>query len=157
MDSRPTYPPSMDEPTETPTPRTVTAAGGVVLRAEDGQEQVLVVHRPAYDDWTLPKGHVDLGEAVMAAAVREVEEETGVRGLVVSELGETTHPVGDTQKHVHWFLMRPGVGSPDPHRRPPDDEVDMAVWWSLDEASERLTYRSEREMLAAATDPGTQA
>jgi 8-oxo-dGTP diphosphatase len=141
----------MDGPTETPRPRTVTAAGGLVLRGEGERTEVLVVHRPAYDDWTLPKGHVDPGEQLMTAAVREVEEETGVLGLVVSALGETAHPVGDTQKRVHWFLMRPDAGSPEPELRPPDDEVDTAAWCSLDEASQRLTYRSERELLAAAT------
>jgi 8-oxo-dGTP diphosphatase len=140
----------MENPTATPGQRTVTAAGGLVLDGHGPGTRVLVVHRPAYDDWTLPKGHVEPDERLEAAAVREVHEETGVRGLVVSHLGATTHPVGDTIKHVHWFLMRPDAGSADPRERIADEEVDAAVWWPLAEAIRRLTYPSERQLLAGA-------
>ncbi len=141
----------MDHLTDSPEPRIVTAAGGLVLDGEGAQARVLVVHRPAYDDWTLPKGHVDPGEQIMTAAVREVQEETGVRSIIVSTLGATTHPVGETLKRVHWFLMRLDADSPAPQERAADAEVDIATWWSLAEAAERLTYPSERDLLMAAS------
>ena len=67
----------------------VEAAGGVVVR--DGQ--VLLVHRPRYDDWTLPKGKLDAGESFEDAALREVEEETGLRCRLVRELPPVEYPV----------------------------------------------------------------
>lgn len=131
----------------------VVAAGGVVLDVSDGERLVLVVHRPAHDDWSLPKGHVDGGETLAGAALREVEEETGVAATVVADAGTTQHPVVTAGRHatkqVHWFVMRPLAGS-DPAARPPDAEVDEARWWPVAAALVDLTYAGERELLARA-------
>jgi 8-oxo-dGTP pyrophosphatase MutT (NUDIX family) len=131
--------------------RRVVAAGGVVLEREGPVRRVLVVHRPAYDDWSLPKGHVDPGEDLAAAALREVHEETGVAAEIVAPVGTTEHEVelrsGPATKRVHWFLMHRLDGS-DPATRAPDDEVDRAAWWSTDVALRDLTHSGERTLLA---------
>jgi len=140
----------------TPAPSIVLAAGGVVLDPHpddpDGA-RVLVVHRPAYDDWSLPKGHLDVEETPSVAAVREVLEETGVTARIVSEAGITEHIVptstGAATKRVHWFVMR-AVSDTDPGQRTPDTEVDRAAWWSIASALTGLTYQSERLLLSRA-------
>ncbi len=133
------------------------AAGGVVLRVRASSDdrsdatalastEVLLVHRVAYDDWSLPKGHVDPGETDLDAALREVFEETGVRAEIVKDLGETQHAIRSGTKRVHWFSMREIAG--DPASRPADSEVDIARWIPVDEALQRLTYENERELLS---------
>jgi ADP-ribose pyrophosphatase YjhB (NUDIX family) len=135
-----------------PTVATVLAAGGVVLHTLDGVAHVLVVHRPAYDDWSLPKGHVDDGESPEDAALREVSEETGVAARIVRAAGTTEHEVelaeGRATKRVHWYVMRPAHAEADPSSRAPDAEVDRATWWPVDAALEDLTHAGERELLA---------
>jgi 8-oxo-dGTP diphosphatase len=118
------------------------AAGGVVVR--DGQ--VALVHRPRYDDWTLPKGKLDPGESFEEAAVREVEEETGLRGRLVRELPTTNYEVNGRPKIVRYWLMevdreRPFV---------PNDETDELRWVPLHEALGVLTYDRDRDLLADA-------
>ena len=146
--------------TASPAPPTIVAAGGVVLDDASDPVRILVVHRPAYDDWSLPKGHVDAGEAPVDAAVREVAEETGVRAHVIGEAGMTEHPVTltrsgatlDAVKRVHWFTMRPADGADDPGDRAGDDEVDVATWWSVERALTELTHAGERQLLARMLD-----
>ena len=136
-------------------PPTVLAAGGVVLDGPAGAQRVLVVHRPRYDDWSLPKGHVDAGEEPPTAATREVREETGVVATVLRAAGTTTHPVtladGPAHKRVHWFVMHPDPGAGDPVAcatdRVPDAEVDRAEWWPVDVALRDLTHDGERALL----------
>ena len=112
--------------------------------------RVLVVHRPAYDDWSLPKGHVDPGEELLAAALREVLEETGVEAVMVAGLPTTEHDVAGARKRVHWFLMHPSDGAADPVGRPSDAEVDTVEWWPIATAITRLSYASERALLDTA-------
>ena len=126
----------------------IEAAGGVVLRDRGGTTEVLVVHRPRYDDWSLPKGKLDASESAAAAAVREVEEETGVEADLGPELPSCTYRVGTEDKLVRWWLMQPRDG--DPMRRPADHEVDLARWIAVDEADQLLSYPHERGILAAA-------
>ena len=114
-------------------PRPARAAGGIVGR--DGS--VLVVHRPRYDDWSLPKGKLRLGESWEAAALREVEEETGLR----CELGEL---VGSTRyglKEVRYFSMT-CAGEPQAQ-----NEVDEVRWVALGEAAALLTYERDADLL----------
>jgi 8-oxo-(d)GTP phosphatase len=123
----------------------IEAAGGVVLERTTGSPRVLVVHRPAYDDWSLPKGHLDGGESPPDAAVREVLEETGVRARIVAPAGTTEYLLGTTHKRVHWFVMEPADAG-----LPPQDvdmEVDEVAWWTLGMAAERLTHVSDRVLL----------
>ena len=120
----------------------IEAAGGVVVRGG----QVALVHRPRYDDWTLPKGKLDPGESFEEAAVREVEEETGVHAHLVRELPPTTYRVGDRPKIVRYWLMEVDDDGP----FVPNDETDELRWVPLDEARQLLTYDRDRDLLAEA-------
>jgi 8-oxo-dGTP pyrophosphatase MutT (NUDIX family) len=122
----------------------IEAAGGVVA---GGAGRVAVVHRPSYDDWTLPKGKLDAGETFEQAALREVREETGLRCTLVRELPSTTYTVRGRPKRVRYWLMN--VES-DPGFEP-NSEVDELRWLSAAEAAELLTYDRDREVLEAAT------
>lgn len=124
---------------------TIEAAGGVVLRQGPRGPQVLVVHRPAHDDWSLPKGKLDPGEDAATAAVREVAEETGVVARPGPELPSVAYRVGDADKHVRWFRMDALDG--DPADRPPDDEVDEARWLTVADAFSVLSYRLDQTSL----------
>jgi 8-oxo-dGTP diphosphatase len=126
----------------------VLAAGGVLYRRAGDTVEVCLVHRPRYDDWSLPKGTLEKGEHALAAAVREVLEETGVAGhpqLLFPQVGYTL-PDG-RPKTVDFWLMAAG----DDDRLDPQDtrEVDGAIWLPIAEAIGRLTYADERPLLEA--------
>jgi 8-oxo-dGTP diphosphatase len=125
--------------------RRVEAAGGVVRRPGDGGPQVLLVQRPRYDDWSLPKGKLDEGESFEAAALREVEEETGLRCELLEELAPSTYTDHKGRpKLVRWWLMRPLGGEFELN-----DEVDELRWLPLSEAREVLDYEHDRRLLSA--------
>jgi 8-oxo-dGTP diphosphatase len=119
----------------------VRAAGGVVVR--DGR--VAVVHRPKYDDWTFPKGKLDPGESFEQAALREVEEETGMRCRLGRELPSSmyTDPKG-RPKVVRYWQMEAAAGE-----FAANDEVDELRWAEQAEARELLSYDRDRDVLAA--------
>jgi 8-oxo-dGTP diphosphatase len=112
----------------------IRAAGCVVVR----DERVLLIHRERYDDWSLPKGKLEPGESWEDAAVREVEEETGVRGELGEYLGETSY--GD--KVVRWWLMTTDADAG------PSNEVDAVQWATVDEALALLSYARDRELVS---------
>ena len=124
----------------------VRAAGGVVWRREaDGDLEVLLVHRPKYDDWTLPKGKLDDGESDEEAALREVEEETGMRVTLGDELPSTDyHDRYGRPKHVRYWVMDVLGGSFAPNK-----EVDEVRWLPVDEAKAALSYSRDRDVLDA--------
>ncbi len=124
----------------------ILAAGVVVFRP--GRE-VLLVHRPKYDDWSFPKGKLDRGEHPVAAAVREVAEETGVHVRLGPPLPSQRYPVARRMKTVHYWTGRV-VGDDDVSGYRPNDEIDGVAWVPFDEAMVRLTYEHDRTTLAAA-------
>jgi 8-oxo-dGTP diphosphatase len=120
----------------------VLAAGGVVVR-DDGR--VAVIHRPRYDDWSLPKGKLDPGESFEEGAVREVLEETGVRGRIVVELEPTSYvDRKGRDKLVRWYRMELDA---EPSEFAPNDEVDELRWLTPDEAGALLSYDHDRALI----------
>ncbi|MBT2206669.1 MULTISPECIES: NUDIX domain-containing protein [Actinomadura] len=118
----------------------VHAAGAVLWR--DGPE-FAVIHRPRYDDWSFPKGKVDKGEHVLRAAVREIEEETGVPARLGRRLPTVRYPVDGRPKQVDYWSAR-GVGE---SAFAVNDEVDRLVWLPAAEAEARLSYRHDVDLL----------
>jgi 8-oxo-dGTP pyrophosphatase MutT (NUDIX family) len=124
----------------------VRAAGGVVVREADGHEQVLVVHRPKYGDWTFPKGKCEPGESDEACALREVAEETGLVCTPEDELEPTAYTDGQGRpKRVRYWRMRPLAG-----RLAYRCEVDEARWVTATEAEVLLTYERDLVVLRSA-------
>ena len=120
----------------------VKAAGGVVRR-EDGT--IAVVHRPRYDDWSLPKGKLDPGESWEDCALREVWEETGLRCELGEELSATFYDDRKGRdKLVRWYRMDVD-GEPDEFV--PNDEVDELRWLIPSAAAELLSYEHDRELV----------
>jgi 8-oxo-dGTP pyrophosphatase MutT (NUDIX family) len=122
----------------------VRAAGGVVVRDGPGGREVLLVHRPGYGDWTLPKGKCDPGEPDEDCALREVEEETGLACELLDELGSTEYRDSKGRpKRVRYWAMRVVGGVP----RPAPPEVDEVVWLPLAEAGKVVTYERDAALL----------
>lgn len=125
------------------------AAGGIVLDSNHGGEpRVLIIHRPRYNDWSLPKGGVEPNESLEDAALREVREETGIECRIGREIAVLRYPYRTRKgnikpKAVHYFLMEPLATL----LVVDGDEVDMAEWVSIDEAKKRLSYKGDKEML----------
>jgi 8-oxo-dGTP diphosphatase len=121
----------------------VKAAGGVPVR--DGR--VLLVHRPKYDDWTLPKGKLDAGESFQDAALREVEEETSLTCRLGPELSATRYRDNkDRPKIVRYWAME--VDDEVPFE--PNEEVDELTWLEPAEAEAKLTYERDRALVGEA-------
>jgi 8-oxo-(d)GTP phosphatase len=121
----------------------VAAAGGVVWRpAAGGGTELVLVHRPRYDDWSLAKGKLDAGEHLLTTAVREVCEETGL-DVVVGRRGlRTEYPVEAGTKRVDYWLMR-AVGG----RFEPNDEVDELRWLPPAAAVAQVSHAHDRAVL----------
>lgn len=127
----------------------VLAAGGAVWRRSlDGTVEVILVHRPRYDDWSFPKGKLNPGETDEAAARREVEEETSVVAELGPELPTVTYlDRSGKHKRVRYWAMTPVSGEP-----AGANEVDRAEWVAAEEAGGRLTYRHDGSVLEALLD-----
>jgi 8-oxo-dGTP pyrophosphatase MutT (NUDIX family) len=124
----------------TPEDAEVLAAGGLVRRAGE----IAVVHRPKYDDWSMPKGKLDEGEDFAEAALREVWEETGLRCTLGREIGDATYTDNkDRSKLVRYFEMRPEEGE-----FTPNDEVDELRWLPVADARDLLSYEFDRELVS---------
>ena len=128
-------------------PRDVRAAGAVVTRKGG---EVLLVHRPKYDDWSFPKGKLDPGEHVVTAAVREVAEETGLDVRLGPALSTQRYLMSNGRwKSVGYWTARV-MGSDDVSRYRPNDEIDAVEWVGWAAAVDRLTYPYDRDTLAEA-------
>lgn len=121
----------------------VQAGGGLVYRKRKGGVEVLVVHRPSYDDWSFPKGKQNPGEKLKETALREVEEETGYRCRLKGWVGQVRYPVGRNQvKEVSYWAMKVKSG-----RFRPNDEVDEVRWVEPDRARTLLTWPRDINLL----------
>ena len=121
--------------------RTIEAAGGVV--EQDGL--IAIVHRPRYDDWSLPKGKLDKNESSERAALREVQEETGLSCQLIEELDPVSYTDNRGRpKNVRYWRMKVLSGEFEVN-----DEVDELRWLSKVEALDLLSYEHDRELVAA--------
>lgn len=122
----------------------ILAAGAVLWRAIDGSAdvEVAIIHRPRYDDWSLPKGKLDRGETETATAVREVCEETGQRVHLGRALGTVSYEIPEGVKRVRYWAAR-GLGGD----FTPTAEVDDMVWLSASDAMGKVSYPHDRKVL----------
>ena len=121
----------------------VKASGGVVWRRAEGGIELALVHRPRYDDWSLPKGKLDPGESWEDAALREVEEEIGLRCRLGHELPPTSYRDNKGRaKVVRYWMMEPLDGEFEPSH-----EVDEVRWLPPAAADRLLSYDHDRELL----------
>lgn len=128
----------------------VRAAGGVLLRRGRGDDETCLVHRPRYDDWSLPKGKLDEDESFEEAALREVAEETGYECRLGPALGEIRYRDSrDRPKIVRYWVMWPIAGDGE---FVADHEVDRIRWVDVEEAPGVLTYGGDRDVLERALD-----
>lgn len=128
----------------------IKAAGGILWRANntDKTKEILMVHRPLYDDWSLPKGKVEeaRNESWGDAALREVFEETSCTGRLEKLVGTASYFVGETPKIVVYWRMEL-VQEKDFE---PNDEVDALCWTPLSKGLDLLSYATEKDVLANA-------
>lgn len=134
------------------------SAGGMVVREVEGRHQVAIIaryNRGGRLEWVLPKGHPEGEEEHHEAAVREVEEETGIAGTVLTTLGSIdywfTVPSHRVHKTVHHYLLRATGGELTIENDPDQEAVDVA-WVELDRLASRLTFLNERRIVEAARE-----
>jgi 8-oxo-(d)GTP phosphatase len=125
----------------------VHAAGAVLWRRHGGGTQIALIHRPRYDDWSFPKGKRNGNEHVLLTAVREVEEETGVRAVLGRRLPSTHYLVDGRPKLVDYWAARAPDPTGPPPRFVPNDEVDDIAWLPPAAARDRLSYGHDLEVL----------
>lgn len=126
-------------------PVTVVAAGALCWRVRNSELEVLVIHRPQYQDWSWPKGKLDDGETVPEAAAREVREEVGLRIKLGIPLPDIVYPVNSGSKRVHYWAAHVDKHEPEPD----GNEVDRANWVHPAQAEALLTNPSDIEPLQA--------
>src|SRR5438067_7039158 len=134
------------------------SAGGLIWRRNEanGRVEVVLVRPAGRDTWVLPKGHVEPGEAVIDAAVRESREESGLQVTPGERLGDVSYvyswhdhpnaPPVRIFKRVYFYLMEVCGGDLSAH----DHEIAEAIWVDLEEATRRASHKSERELLTKA-------
>ena len=135
----------------TRTARIETSSGGVVYRWIEAEPHFLLIRDP-YGNWGLPKGHIEGGETPEGAALREVEEETGLRLLtIVAQLPTIDWYFRDggtlIHKFCHFFLLESSTGDPVPQH---DEGITECIWRPLDDALQTVTYANAREVLRVA-------
>lgn len=121
----------------------IMAAGGIVWRETETRRKLALVHRPKYDDWSLPKGKLKKGESWQATALREVKEETGCEAMLNSLAGSTAYTVKGVPKVVLFWNMT--LTKIEEHL--PDGEVDEVIWLTKEDALEKLDYQAEKTLL----------
>ncbi len=127
--------------------RRITAAGTVLVRTtKKGQQQVLLIHRPGYDDWSLPKGKLHADEYLAGCAARETLEETGVTPQLGVPLDRIGYPVGSGYKTVSYWRAT----MLDSRRHKPNAEVDQTKWLSVEKALAVVSYPDEAQLISQA-------
>ena len=130
------------------------SAGGVIFRKNNASIEIALIAVKGGKVWCLPKGIVDKGESPEMTAVREVAEETGLKGRIIEKLGEITYwyyikeEEARCRKTVHFFLIEYEGGDISKH----DFEVDMVSWFPVDDALEIASYKGEKEIIAKARE-----
>lgn len=127
----------------------VVAAGGVLRRRGPRGPLIAVVHRPKYDDWSLPKGKVEPGETLEQTALREVEEETFCRAVLARPAGSVAYADAGRDKEVHYWLMDLIDESP----FSPNAEIDRLLWVTPADALVLLHYHTERRIVTELFPP----
>lgn len=127
------------------------AAGGIVIRSNNGILETVLVQHKEHLGWGFPKGHLDKGELPKTAALREVEEETGARAEILASLPSTEYEfVNDKgimiDKVVYWYLMRYRGKGNQTHAH----EVADVAWLPLDDVPERLAFQNDRDLFSTA-------
>jgi 8-oxo-dGTP diphosphatase len=122
----------------------IQAAGGLVVRRQGGFLQVAIVHRPVHQDWSFPKGKLEVGETFEMAALREVEEETGLVCRLLRFIGHTEYVdrKGRPKAVAYWIMAAEGGFFV------PNSEVDELHWVSLEQAAILLSYPRDSELIA---------
>jgi 8-oxo-dGTP pyrophosphatase MutT (NUDIX family) len=119
-------------------------AGGVVTRTVNGEREYLLVEASRSRGlWVLPKGHIEPGETIEAAAVREVEEEGGVHAEIVDDAGESEHVADGQRVRTRFFLMRYQGEAEDAEQR-------ARAWHRYEDAMRILPFDNLRRVLAQA-------
>lgn len=128
------------------------SAGGVIFRMSEGKAEVALISVKGGAVWSLPKGIIDKGETPEATAVREVSEETGLKGNIAGLIGRISYwyfikeENARCKKTVTFYLMKYESGSTDDH----DSEVDKAAWFPIEEAVKNASYKGDRTILEKA-------
>lgn len=130
----------------------VEAAGCVVWRRSAESLEVLVAHRPRYDDWSFPKGKLDPGESFLEAAVREVDEETGCIGVIGDELEPARYVDHKGRSKIVRYWLMAADSSFDVGAFEANDEVDVIAWMRPADAHKKLSYGDDRTLLDQAVE-----
>ena len=123
----------------------IVAAGAVIYKKEKDY-LFAVIHRPHHDDWSFPKGKVDLGESIEEAAKREILEETGLEVQFEKTLKSQQYEVKGKEKIVHYWLAKNLIDI----NFKPNDEVDELKWLNKSQANKILSYQADRFLLEEA-------
>lgn len=137
----------------------VLAAGALVWRLKNDKLQVLVVHRPRYDDWSFPKGKAEPGESMVLTAIREVAEETGRQIVLGRYLGKARRRLvsGRKKRTLYWAAQvlpeaGPGEGLRAAVKPASKREIDKVCWWKAEKAARKLTHADDKRLLARLVD-----
>ena len=137
----------------------VLAAGALVWRLKNDKLQVLVVHRPRYDDWSFPKGKAEPGESMVLTAIREVAEETGRQIVLGRYLGKARRRLvsGRKKRTLYWAAQvlpeaGPGEGLRAAVKPASKREIDKVRWWKVKKAARKLTHADDKRLLARLVD-----
>lgn len=130
--------------------RQLMAAGGVIFRIVEGHAEVALCFKRREKIWCLPKGLIEQGETAEESALREVREETGLKGEIIKKIGQVKYGFFGKGQHcfktVHFYLLEYSEGSMDDH----DFEVDKVEWFRISKAPQILAYADERKILRKA-------